>query len=53
MLDMLGTKEIENLLQGIAHIDEMGPRGRRFHTVSCQKYFRIYQFKDLITNRGV
>ena len=33
--------------------DETKPRGRRFHTVSCQKYFWIYQFKDLITNRGV
>ena len=33
--------------------DETGSQGRRFHTVSCEIYFRIYQFKDLITNRRV
>ena len=33
-----------------ARIDETGPRGRRFHTVSCQKYFQTYQFDEINLN---
>ena len=36
--------------EGGIMLDETGPRGRWFHTVSCQKYFRTYQFDDLIEN---
>ena len=31
-------------------LDETRPRGRRFHTVSCQKLFRTYQFWELRVN---
>ena len=30
--------------------DETRPRGRRFHTVSCQKLSLIYQFGELRVN---
>ena len=30
--------------------DETRPRGRRFHTVSCQKLIRTYQFEELREN---
>ena len=30
--------------------DETEPRGHRFNTVSCQKQYQTYQFKDLIMN---
>ena len=30
--------------------EETGPRGRSFHTVSCQKYFRTYQFDENASN---
>ena len=30
--------------------DETRPRGRRFHTVSCQKLIRTYQFGELREN---
>ena len=31
-------------------IDETRPRGRRFHTVSCQKYYQTYQFWEINSN---
>ena len=33
--------------------DEKKPRGRRFHTVLCQKYFQTYQFDENYSNWGV
>ena len=30
--------------------DETRPQGHRFHTVSCQKLFRTYQFGELRVN---
>ena len=30
--------------------DKTRPRGRQFHTVSCQKLFRTYQFGELRVN---